>query len=69
MINKVIYFNFSIEGEYVPQEGDEVSFRVCSIPPKYEKIQAIHVKITNLTPNVHHKWVSGLSEGGVNYTD
>lgn len=46
----------SIEGEYIPQSGDEVSYRLCAIPPKYEKYQAIHVKITNLTPNVHIKW-------------
>uniref|UniRef100_A0A7G3ADT2 Conserved oligomeric Golgi complex subunit 6 n=1 Tax=Lutzomyia longipalpis TaxID=7200 RepID=A0A7G3ADT2_LUTLO len=39
-----------IEGEYVPLPGDEVSYRLCFIPPKYEKTQAIHVNITNLTP-------------------
>lgn len=49
-------FYHSIEGEYIPQTGDEVSYRVCSIPPKFEKMQAIHVKITNLTPEVHTKW-------------
>ncbi|XP_059615177.1 cold shock domain-containing protein CG9705 [Phlebotomus argentipes] len=45
-----------IEGEYVPLPGDEVSYRLCFIPPKYEKTQAIHVNITNLTPAVHTKW-------------
>ncbi|XP_037821884.1 cold shock domain-containing protein CG9705 [Lucilia sericata] len=45
-----------IEGEYVPMAGDEVSYRLCAIPPKLEKFQAVHVKIVNLTPEVHHKW-------------
>ncbi|XP_013110611.1 cold shock domain-containing protein CG9705 [Stomoxys calcitrans] len=45
-----------IEGEYVPMEGDEVKYRLCAIPPKNEKFQAVHVKIINLTPEVHHRW-------------
>ncbi|XP_055910994.1 cold shock domain-containing protein CG9705 [Eupeodes corollae] len=46
-----------IEGEYVPQPGDEVKYRLCAIPPKYEKHQAVHCQIINLTPEVHHKWI------------
>jgi len=46
----------SIEGEYVPLPGDEVEFKLCPIPPKFEKNQAVHVSITNLTPEVHLKW-------------
>ncbi|KAG5679376.1 hypothetical protein PVAND_008945 [Polypedilum vanderplanki] len=45
-----------IEGEYMPLPGDEVVYRMCAIPPKYEKFQAIHVQITNLTPEVHTRW-------------
>lgn len=45
-----------IEGEYVPLPGDEVKYRLCAIPPKYEKHQAVHCQIINLTPEVHHKW-------------
>ena len=56
--------SFSIEGEYIPQTGDEVSYRICTIPPKYEKIQAIHVNITNLTPAVHIKWQTPCYEEG-----
>jgi len=51
-----------IEGEYVPREGDEVTFRICPIPPKLEKSQAIHVRIVNFTPDVHLKWDSPLDE-------
>lgn len=50
---------FSIEGEYVPKEGDEVTYQKCLIPPRNEKYQAIHVKITHLAPGVtHEKWDS-----------
>ncbi|KAK3871722.1 hypothetical protein Pcinc_023153 [Petrolisthes cinctipes] len=45
-----------IEGEYVPLEGDEVTYRLCPIPPKREKYQATHVRIVNFTPEVHHRW-------------
>ncbi|XP_062956245.1 calcium-regulated heat-stable protein 1 isoform X2 [Cynocephalus volans] len=30
-----------VEGEYVPVEGDEVTYKMCSIPPKNEKLQAV----------------------------
>lgn len=57
-----VYGFYSIEGEYIPQSGDEVSYRICAIPPKYEKNQAIHVQITNLTPTVHTKWETPIYE-------
>lgn len=46
----------SIEGEYVPLPGDEVNYRLCPIPPKFEKNQAVHVRIVHLTPEKHLKW-------------
>ncbi|XP_036389533.1 calcium-regulated heat stable protein 1-like [Megalops cyprinoides] len=48
-----------IEGEYVPMEGDEVSYKVCSIPPKHEKVQAVEVNITQLAPGLKHETWSG----------
>ncbi|KAM4634031.1 calcium-regulated heat-stable protein 1 [Polymixia lowei] len=48
-----------IEGEYVPVEGDEVSYKVCSIPPKHEKVQAVEVTITHLKPGIKHETWSG----------
>uniref|UniRef100_A0A3Q2W003 Calcium regulated heat stable protein 1 n=1 Tax=Haplochromis burtoni TaxID=8153 RepID=A0A3Q2W003_HAPBU len=48
-----------IEGEYVPVEGDEVSYKVCCIPPKLEKIQAVEVTITHLKPGTKHETWSG----------
>lgn len=51
-----------IEGELVPKEGDEVSYKLCPIPPKLEKYQAIHVRIVNFTPDVHVRWDSPLKE-------
>lgn len=50
-----------IDGEYVPRVGDEVSFRKLPIPPKMEKFQAVHVQITNFTPEVHQRWESPLT--------
>ena len=49
----------SIEGEYVPAEGDQLSYKVCSIPPKYEKVQAVEVSITQLKPGIKHETWSG----------
>lgn len=49
----------SIEGEYVPVEGDEVSYKICSIPPKHAKIQAVEVTITHLAPGTKHETWSG----------
>lgn len=61
--HKDIFVHISdVEGEYIPLAGDEVSYRVCAIPPKYEKYQAIHVKITDFTPQVHHKWEAPISD-------
>ncbi|XP_076006259.1 cold shock domain-containing protein C2-like [Genypterus blacodes] len=48
-----------IEGEYVPVEGDEVTYKVCRVPPKYLKVQAVEVKITHLNPGTKHETWSG----------
>ncbi|XP_078125616.1 calcium-regulated heat-stable protein 1 [Sander vitreus] len=48
-----------IEGEYVPVEGDEVSYKICSIPPKHTKIQAVEVAITHLKPGTKHETWAG----------
>lgn len=52
-------FSCSIEGEYVLVEGDEVSYKICSIPPKHEKVQAVEVTITHLAPGTKHETWSG----------
>ncbi|KAI5621760.1 cold shock domain-containing protein C2, partial [Silurus asotus] len=48
-----------IEGEYVPVEGDEVTYKVCPIPPKNVKVQAVEVIITHLNPGSKHETWSG----------
>ncbi|XP_026861879.2 cold shock domain-containing protein C2a [Electrophorus electricus] len=48
-----------IEGEYVPVEGDEVTYKVCPVPPKNLKLQAVEVVITSLTPGTKHETWSG----------
>ncbi|CAG0918352.1 unnamed protein product [Notodromas monacha] len=47
-----------IDGEYVPKSGDEVAYRLCPIPPKMEKTQAVHVRIVNFCPSRHQRWTS-----------
>ncbi|KAK5850521.1 hypothetical protein PBY51_001396 [Eleginops maclovinus] len=48
-----------IDGEYVPMEGDEVTYKVCPIPPKNQKIQAVEVVLTHLNPVTKHETWSG----------
>ncbi|RLW01471.1 hypothetical protein DV515_00008001 [Chloebia gouldiae] len=50
---------FNIEGEYVPVAGDEVTYKMCTIPPKNEKLQAVEVVITHLAPGTKHETWSG----------
>ncbi|XP_076041038.1 cold shock domain-containing protein CG9705 [Oratosquilla oratoria] len=60
--NDIFVHISDIEGEYIPLEGDEVSYKLCPIPPKREKCQATHVRIINFTPEVHHRWDCSPSE-------
>jgi hypothetical protein len=45
-----------IDGEYIPRKGDRVRFRMCPMPPKFDKFQAVHIAIVDFTPEVHHRW-------------
>jgi len=45
-----------IEGEYIPRKGDKVTFQLCPMPPKFQKFQAVCIKIVDFTPETHHKW-------------
>lgn len=48
-----------IDGEWVPKEGDQVTYKTLQVPPKMEKLQAVHVQITHLKPGVfHERWDS-----------
>jgi len=46
----------SIEGDIVPKEGDEVTYKQCLMPPKNEKYAAVHVHIAHQAPVAHEKW-------------
>ncbi|XP_016402212.1 cold shock domain-containing protein C2-like [Sinocyclocheilus rhinocerous] len=48
-----------IEGEYVPVEGDEVTYKVCAVPPKNVKVQAVEVFLTHLKAGTKHETWSG----------
>ena len=52
-----------IEGEYVPVEGDEVTYKICPIPPKNQKFQAVEVVLTQLAPHTPHETWSGQVVG------
>jgi len=46
-----------IDGELVPLEGDEVSYKRCPMPPKFEKFSAVHVVITRAREgSTHERW-------------
>lgn len=53
----IVYFFslFSIEGEFVPKEGDVVSFRTCPLPPKNVEKQAVMVVIQEMK-GAHERW-------------
>lgn len=59
LILAVVAVSFSIEGEYVPVEGDEVTYKVSRVPPKNLKVQAVEVKITHQNPGTKHETWSG----------
>lgn len=45
-----------VESEFVPLKGDQVCFRLCPIPPKFEKCQAVNVTITKMSTQSHKRW-------------
>ena len=55
-----------IEGEFVPRKGDRVSYRLCPIPPRFDRFQAVHVHIVDFTQEKHKRWsddAAGDNEG------
>lgn len=47
--------SFSIDDDYVPKKGDTVSFRKMLMPPKNEKIMAVHIRLLHLAAGVKHE--------------
>jgi len=45
-----------VESELVPLKGDQVSYRLCPVPPKFEKCQAVNVTITKMSSQQHKRW-------------
>lgn len=46
-----------IDSDFVPRKGDKVSYKMCPIPPKFEKFQAVNVRITSMSPQPHNRWM------------
>ncbi|XP_060553665.1 calcium-regulated heat stable protein 1-like [Ruditapes philippinarum] len=61
--NQRVFVHVSdIEGEFVPKENDDVTFKILPLPLNPKKEQAVHVKITHLAPGVTHEtWTSSPS--------
>lgn len=51
---RFVFVTFSIDGEFVPRENDDVTYRECNV--RFTKTtQAVHVNITHLAPGVSHE--------------
>ncbi|XP_076023665.1 calcium-regulated heat-stable protein 1 [Genypterus blacodes] len=48
-----------MEGELVPLQGDQLTYKLCSLPPKHLKMQAVEVSISHLTPGAKHETWGG----------
>lgn len=46
---------YSIASEYVPKNGDKVTFKIVNIPPKIKEPHAVEIKIDSITTE-HKKW-------------
>ena len=46
---------FSINDDSVPKKGDIVSFKKMLMPPKNEKVMAVHIKLLHLAEGVKHE--------------
>ncbi|XP_014668641.1 PREDICTED: calcium-regulated heat stable protein 1-like [Priapulus caudatus] len=47
-----------IDGEYIPKHNDIVTYKLCPVPPKMEKLCAVHVTIVHLETHTHERWDS-----------
>lgn len=51
---------FSVDDEFVPHDGDKVEYKTILIPPKNEKLQAVHIRIIEPVEGVkHERWDAG----------
>jgi hypothetical protein len=47
--------SFSVDDDYVPKKGDIVSFKKMLMPPKNEKVMAVHIQLLHLAEGVKHE--------------
>eukprot|EP00088_Acartia_fossae_P011844 TRINITY_DN16036_c0_g1_i1.p1 TRINITY_DN16036_c0_g1~~TRINITY_DN16036_c0_g1_i1.p1 ORF type:complete len:211 (-),score=30.43 TRINITY_DN16036_c0_g1_i1:186-782(-) len=45
-----------IENDFVPGSGDRVSYQLLPMPPKFEKYQAVHARVIDITDAPHKFW-------------
>lgn len=51
-----------IDNEFVPRGGDRVSYQLLPMPPKFEKYQAVHVRVIDMTNAPHKFWSTPQSK-------
>ncbi|XP_039249455.2 calcium-regulated heat stable protein 1-like [Styela clava] len=53
-----------IEGDYCPLQGDQLSYKLTPSPPKFDKFQAVEVRIIAMdkcTGKTHQRWEDATS--------
>ncbi|KAL7668274.1 hypothetical protein ACOME3_008982 [Neoechinorhynchus agilis] len=53
---KIFLHISDIEGDWVPRIGDIVTFKKHPMPPRNEKLQAVHVRFVHLKPGNRECW-------------
>jgi cold shock CspA family protein len=47
-----------IDNDFEPRAGDRVGYQLLPMPPKFEKYQAVHVHVIDMTAQRHKFWTS-----------
>eukprot|EP00088_Acartia_fossae_P038957 TRINITY_DN404_c0_g1_i13.p1 TRINITY_DN404_c0_g1~~TRINITY_DN404_c0_g1_i13.p1 ORF type:complete len:187 (-),score=54.28 TRINITY_DN404_c0_g1_i13:193-753(-) len=51
-----------IDSDFAPQHGDSVTFQLQPMPPKFDKAQAAHVRVVDMTASPHKFWSTPQSK-------
>eukprot|EP00088_Acartia_fossae_P008736 TRINITY_DN14195_c0_g1_i1.p1 TRINITY_DN14195_c0_g1~~TRINITY_DN14195_c0_g1_i1.p1 ORF type:complete len:179 (-),score=38.35 TRINITY_DN14195_c0_g1_i1:368-904(-) len=63
LLSQDIFCHISdIDSDFAPRSGDKVTFQLQPMPPRFEKAQAAHVRVVNLTDKPHKFWSTPQSQ-------
>lgn len=51
-----------IDSDFAPRSGDKVTFQLQPMPPRFEKAQAAHVRVVDMTDAPHKFWSTPQSK-------